>query len=101
MVLLRRRQLRRHISDNLLPPLAHLPATRREQQIAVDGVLDRSLKPADLRLIGSNLRRQRRVLLLSLLILRLELVVFALGDAGGEEDRCDQREQQDAAFETI
>src|SRR5271157_3843170 len=87
MVLLRRRQLRRHISDNLLPLLAHLPAARCEQQIAVDGVLDRALQPADLRLIGGNLRRQRRVLLLNLLILRLELVVFALRDAGGEEQR--------------
>src|SRR5271166_5818747 len=101
MVLLRRRQLRRHISDNLLPLLAHLPASRLEQQIAVGGVLDRALQPADLRLIGGNLRRQRRVLLLSLLILRLELVVFALGDAGREEERCHERQQQDAAFQTI
>ena len=66
-----------------------------------DGVLDRSLKPADLGLIGSNLIRQRRILLLNPLILRLEFVIFALRDAGGEEDRCDEREQQDAAFQNI
>src|SRR5262249_53973959 len=42
-----------------------------------------------------------RVLLLHLLILRLELVVSALRDAGGEEDRRHEREQQDAVFQTI
>jgi hypothetical protein len=40
-------------------------------------------------------------LLLNLLILRLEFVVFALGDAGGEKDRRHEREQQDAAFQTM
>jgi hypothetical protein len=59
------------------------------------------LQPADLRLIGSNLIRQRCILLLSPLILRLKFVVFALRDAGGEEDKCHEREHQDTAFQTI
>jgi len=46
------------------------------------------LEPTELRLICGDLRLQRRVLLLQLLILGLELIVCALRDAGGEEDRC-------------
>src|ERR1700719_885732 len=68
---------------------------------AVDGVSDRSLQAADLRLIGGNLIRQRRILLLNLLILRLQRIVAALRDAGGESDRCHEREHQHTASQTI
>jgi hypothetical protein len=52
-------------------------------------------------LIGGSLIRQRRVLLLNPLILRLEFVIFALRDTDGKEDGSHEREQQDAAFRII
>ena len=67
-------------------------------QIAVHGVFDGSRQPTDLRLVGGNLLLQRRVLLLKLMILRLEVVVFALGDTGRKND---SRHNWDAAFQII
>jgi hypothetical protein len=55
VVLLGRCQLLRQVGDDLLPPRPHLPASRREQQVAIDGVLDRPLQPADLLLRGGKL----------------------------------------------
>jgi hypothetical protein len=78
-----------------------LIAARWEQQIAVDGVPDRPLQAADLCLVGRNLVGQRRVLLLRLLVLRLQRIVAALRDAGGEGDRRNEREHQGASFQTI
>ena len=85
------------------PLSTHLPATRREQLVAVDGVLDRPLQPADLRLVGGNLRRLRRRLLLKLLILRLECVVIALPEPGaaGQEERRHSGNSMSTAFQPI
>ena len=87
--LLKRRQLRDQLGDDLLPLRGHLPGARPEQQVAVDGVLDGVLQPADVHLAGINLlfqgghfrgtlRRLGRRRLLQLLILALQSVVLAL-----------------------
>jgi hypothetical protein len=57
----------------LLTLRAHLPASRRKQQVTVDRVLDRSLQPANLLLVGGHL-------LLKLLVLPLKFVVVAFPD---------------------
>jgi hypothetical protein len=66
-------QFLRKVRDDLLALRPHLPASRREQQVAVDRVFDRSLQPADLLLVGGNL-------LLKLLVLRLKFFVVTFSD---------------------
>jgi hypothetical protein len=83
------------VCDDLLALRAHLPASRRKQQVAVDGVLDSPLQPANLLLVGGEL-------LLKLLILCLELVVIALpDDATPEECRREQRYDDEAVLSWI
>src|SRR5215217_5950485 len=86
--LLKRRQSRGQLGDDLLPLRGHLPGARLEQQVAVDGVLDGGLQPGDLHLVGGKLllrggyfrgtlRRLSRRRLLKLLILPLQIVILS------------------------
>jgi hypothetical protein len=59
------------------------------------------LQPADLCLAGGNLLRQRCILLLNLLILRLKFVVFALGYASRQGDDRQQRSSDDAVVDRL
>ena len=59
------------VNSDLLFPSGKYQMSAQGKQIAVDGILDRALQPA-------NLRRLRRDLLLQLLILRLELFNLTL-----------------------
>ena len=63
-------------ADELLALGAHLVAARREQQIAVDSVLDRALQSADLRRLRGDLLLQLLILRLELMNLTLELLVY-------------------------
>src|SRR5262245_38049040 len=78
LILLRGRELHCKLCDDLLSRLLHLPAARREQQVTVDGILDRPLQPADLCLLGGHLLRLRGHLLVELLVLLVKLLVFGL-----------------------
>ena len=74
MVLLGRCQFLCEAGDDLLSLRTHLPASRREQQVAIGYVLDRPQEPTDLLLGGGQLR-------LELLILCLESIIVAFPDA--------------------
>jgi hypothetical protein len=79
-------QLLCKVGDHLLPLWAHLPASRRKQQVAVSYIPDCPLQLTNLLLRGRKLR-------LELLILRLEFVVVASLDASSQE--CDRKQRCD------
>ena len=100
-ILLVRCQLGRHPGDDPFPRGRHFPAAGGEQQVAVDRVIDRPLQPVDMRLGGGGPLLKRLVFPLKLLVLRFQIVVDALRDAGGEEERPHEGQQQGAAFQSM